>query len=65
MRGLREARMRAGLSQKELGDRVGLTRVAITQLELEPDRFPRKVQRVKDFAKVLGVPEDYFFYQIR
>lgn len=48
-----EARKAAGLTQKQLGDKLGLPQSQISRLERNPDRTT--VRTLKRVAKVLGV----------
>lgn len=51
---LHEARVRRGLTQKELADKTGVTVVAISRYE-NGHRSPR-MQIAKRLGKILGVP---------
>ncbi len=54
---LREIRLRVGISQTELGDRVGLTGSYISQLE-SGLRRPLIGRRIEALCQALGVPPD-------
>ena len=51
---IKKYRMRAGLSQQELAERVGMSRTGIAQLERRGN-WPRDVKQTKDIAAVLKV----------
>ena len=53
---IRRLRKRAGFTQKELSEMVGLSRVAISNIELGNSRA--KAERLFDFAKALDVSVD-------
>lgn len=65
MIGLREARIKANLTQKELAELIGVKRSTIGNLETVPDAFPRKRERTRAIEKLLGLPKGYFFCQGR
>lgn len=54
---LKEARRKAGLTQSELGKKVGVSKSAICSYEKET-RNPT-LDTIYDFVEVLGVPSDY------
>jgi len=53
------ARIKAGLKQKDLAEKVGLHRMSISAIE--SGRRGTTVAQLVEFAKVLGVPVSYFF----
>lgn len=59
---IREARETAGLTQDELAQQVGLTRVRVNQIEQGRAKTikPGNIQRI---AGVLGKPEMYFYVE--
>lgn len=60
---LREARLRAGLSQKELGIRAEIDEFTASPRvnQYERGRHIPEFQTVERFAAVLGVPAPYFY----
>jgi len=56
---LKELRERKGLSQKALGDLVGVSQVAVMKIEQGKTLRPRNLT---DFARVLGVSADWLLY---
>ncbi|RZD22376.1 S24 family peptidase [Pseudoalteromonas sp. MEBiC 03485] len=56
----RQAREDKGLTQKELGDLVGVSQVAVMKIENGQTKNPRKIN---DFARALGVNVDWLLYQ--
>ncbi|MDC3189118.1 helix-turn-helix domain-containing protein [Pseudoalteromonas elyakovii] len=55
----RQARENKGLTQKELGDLVGVSQVAVMKIENGQTKNPRKIN---DFARALGVNVDWLLY---
>ncbi|WP_083515363.1 XRE family transcriptional regulator [Pseudoalteromonas arabiensis] len=55
----RQARENRGLTQKELGDLVGVSQVAVMKIENGQTKNPRKIN---DFARALGVNVDWLLY---
>lgn len=55
----RELREKKGLSQKALGDLVGVSQVAVMKIEQGKTLRPRNLT---DFARVLGVSPDWLLY---
>ena len=53
-RKIAEARKRKGLSQRELGEKLGLPQSQISRLERNPDASSLRL--IKRIAKALGVP---------
>lgn len=60
---LREARLRAGLSQKALGIQAGIDEFTASPRvnQYERGRHTPEFQTVERFAEVLGVPAAYFY----
>lgn len=60
---LREARLRVGLSQKELGIEAGIDEFTASPRvnQYERGRHTPEFQTVERFAAVLGVPTPYFY----
>jgi transcriptional regulator with XRE-family HTH domain len=59
---LREARLLAGLSQSELGGRVGVTFQAVQKYESGENRL--SASRLLAAAKLLGKPVSFFFDEL-
>lgn len=56
---LRKYRMLAGLSQQDLADAIGTSRVRLTQIESSGDQSLRKaVERIDKLSEVLGISRD-------
>jgi len=53
------ARIKAGMKQKDLAEKVGLHRMSISAIE--SGRRGTSMAQLVEFAKVLGVPVSYFF----
>lgn len=62
-RRLREARLRAGLSQKALGVKAGIDEFTASPRvnQYERGKHTPEFQTVERFAEVLGVPAPYFY----
>lgn len=60
---LREARLRAGLSQKALGIQAGIDEFTASPRvnQYERGKHTPEFQTVERFAEVLGVPTPYFY----
>ncbi|WP_213698084.1 helix-turn-helix domain-containing protein [Acetomicrobium sp.] len=53
------ARIKAGLKQKDLAEKVGLHRMSISAIE--SGRRGTSMAQLVEFSRVLGVPVSYFF----
>jgi transcriptional regulator with XRE-family HTH domain len=60
---IREARKAKGFSQDQLAERVGLTRVTISQIE-NGRRKSIKPQTLRKLAEALEKPEVYFYREV-
>jgi transcriptional regulator with XRE-family HTH domain len=60
---LKEARLRAGISQKQLGIRAGIDPFSASARvnQYERDKHMPDLQTLAHLAKVLGVPVPYFY----
>jgi len=56
---VKELREKAGLTQKELGERVGVSRQAI--IAVETDRFDPSLWLAHDLAKFFGISIEELF----
>ena len=56
---LKEIREKKGLTQQELADSIGITRQALSMLELSVNNM--SVERAKQLAQVLNVNWQLFF----
>jgi len=56
---VKELREKAGLTQKELGERVGVSRQAI--IAVETDRFDPSLWLAHDLAKFFGISMEELF----
>lgn len=61
MKGLREARKNAGLSQMQLAKKVSTSQRAISDWENIPGRYPASLDTVLRIARALKVEPLYFF----
>jgi putative transcriptional regulator len=57
--GVREFREKRGLTQKELGERVGVSRQAINAIET--GKFDPSIRLAHDLARFFGVPIEALF----
>jgi transcriptional regulator with XRE-family HTH domain len=64
-RRLKEARVRVGLSQKQLGIKAGVDEFSASARinQYERDKHTPDIAMVERLAKVLGVPAPYFYAQ--
>lgn len=60
MKNLKKLRETAGLTQKQLAERLGIARATVARWELEEDRYPAGVV-ISKVAKVLACKEGDFF----
>ena len=57
---IRSARSKTGMTQKELADRVGISRAALNRIE-NSNVLKMKASTAFNIAKALRVPMDYLF----
>lgn len=56
---MKAARIRAGLTQRQLGELLGVSRQTIINWEKGTDTL--KMRKFKKYAEAVGVPVSYFF----